>query len=70
MTKRGFNSIVKVKDGEMILLGGIEKNLTEDSSKGLPWIARVPVLRLFCGNVTRTKKTQKLNVFIRPTIVL
>lgn len=54
----------------MILLGGIEKNLTEDSSKGLPWIARVPVLRLFCGNVTRTKQTQKLNVFIRPTIVL
>ena len=70
MTKRGFNSIVKVKDGEMILLGGIEKNLTEDSSKGLPWIARVPVLRLLCGNVTRTKQTQKLNVFIRPTIVL
>ena len=70
MTKRSFNSIVKVKDGEMILLGGIEKNLTEDSSTGLPWIARVPVLRLFFGNVTKTKEVQKLNVFIRPTIVL
>lgn len=69
MTKRSFNSIVKVKDGEMILLGGIEKNLTNDSSTGLPWIARVPVLRLFFGNVTKTRAVQKLNVFIRPTII-
>ena len=69
MTKRSFNSIVKVKDGEMILLGGIEKNLTDDSSTGLPWIARVPVLRLFFGNVTKTREVQKLNVFIRPTII-
>lgn len=70
MTKRSFNSIVKVKDGEMVLLGGIEKNLVEDTSKGLPWIARVPVLRLFFGHVTKTRDVQKLNVFIRPTIVL
>lgn len=70
MTKRSFNSIVKVKDGEMVLLGGIEKNLIEDSSKGLPWIARVPVLRLFFGNVTKTREVQKLNVFIRPTIII
>lgn len=69
MTKRSFNSIVKVKDGEMILLGGIEKNLTDDSSTGLPWIARIPVLRLFFGNVTKTREVQKLNVFIRPTII-
>ena len=69
LTKRSFNSIVKVKDGEMILLGGIEKNLTDDSSTGLPWIARVPVLRLFFGNVTKTREVQKLNVFIRPTII-
>lgn len=70
MTKRSFNSIVKVKDGDMILLGGIEKNLTGDSSTGLPWIARVPVLRMLFGNVTKTREVQKLNVFIRPAIVL
>lgn len=70
MTKRSFNSIVKVKNGEMILLGGIEKNLVDDTVKGLPWISRVPVLRLFMGNVKKTNETQKLNVFIRPSIVL
>lgn len=69
MTKRGFNSIVKVKDGEMILLGGIEKNLLDDTSRGLPWISRVPILRFLLGDITKTKETQKLNVFIRPSIV-
>jgi len=68
-TKRGFNSIVKVHDGEMVLLGGIERNLLDDSSSGLPFIARVPVLRLFFGNVTKTKENRKLNVFIRPVVI-
>lgn len=45
LTKRSFNSIVKVKNGETVLLGGIEKNLTDDTSRGLPFIARIPVLR-------------------------
>lgn len=69
MTKRGFNSIVKVKDGEMVLLGGIEKNLMEDTTQGVPWISRVPILRSIFGNVKKTKESRKLNIFIRPTII-
>lgn len=69
MTKRSFNSIIKVKDQEMVLLGGIEKNLTDTSSRGLPFLARVPVLRLLFGNTTKVKSTEKLNVFIKPSII-
>ncbi len=69
MTKRSFNSIIKVKDQEMVLLGGIEKNLTDTSSRGLPFLARVPVLRLLFGNTTKIRSSQKLNVFIRPIIL-
>jgi type IV pilus assembly protein PilQ len=68
-TKRGFSSIVKVHDGEMVLLGGIERNLQDDGSSGLPLLARIPVLRLFFGNVTKTRENQKLNVFIRPVVI-
>lgn len=68
-TNRGFNSIVKVHDGEMVLLGGIERNLQDDSSSGLPFIARIPVLRFFFGNESRTKENRKLSVFIRPVVI-
>lgn len=68
-TKRGFNSIVKVHDGEMVLLGGIERNLMDASSSGVPVIARLPILKYIFGNVSKTKENRKLNVFIRPVII-
>ena len=51
------------------MLGGIEKNLTKARGSGLPFIARVPVLRVLFGNVSKTKEDRKLNIFIRPTVL-
>lgn len=66
---RSFNSIIKVKNREMILLGGIEKNIRNNSSRGLPFIARVPVLRAIFGKTNKQKTDSRLNIFIRPTIL-
>lgn len=66
---RSFNSIIKVKDREMVLLGGIEKNIRNNSSRGLPFIARVPVLRAIFGKTNKQKTDSRLNIFIRPTIL-
>lgn len=68
-TSRGFKSIIKVQDGDMVLLGGIERNSREKSSKGLPWIARVPVLKWLFGNAKDSNVGHKLSVFIKPTII-
>ena len=68
-TNRSFNSIIKVKNQEMVLLGGIERNLTSQTSSGLPLIARIPVLKWIFGSSSKNKKSQKLNVFIKPTII-
>lgn len=68
-TTRSFNSIIKVRNQEMVLLGGIEKNLTSRSSTGLPFISRIPVLRWLFGSTKKTKSSQKLSVFIKPTIL-
>lgn len=69
ISKRSFTSIIKVKDGEMVLLGGIEKNLKDNTSKGLPYVARVPVLRSIFGKTRKVKTDSKLNIFIKPTII-
>ena len=69
ISKRSFTSIIKVKDGEMVLLGGIEKNLSDNTSKGLPYVARVPVLRSVFGKTRKVKTDSRLNIFIKPTIV-
>lgn len=69
ISKRSFTSIIKVKDGEMVLLGGIEKNLKDNNSKGLPYVARVPVLRSIFGKTRKVKTDSRLNIFIKPTII-
>lgn len=66
---RDFQSLVRVKNGEMIMLGGLEENSNSTSGKGLPLISRVPVLKWFFGNRTRSKSENKLTIFIKPTII-
>ncbi|MEM7161718.1 MAG: type II and III secretion system protein [Bacteroidota bacterium] len=66
---RDFQSTLRVKDGDMILLGGLEDKSIEKSGRGLPGIARVPIIRWFFGNRTHSKSKTKLNVFIRPTVL-
>lgn len=69
ITKRSFTSTVKVRDGEMVLLGGIEKNVLDNTGKGLPYIAQVPVLRALFGKTRRERSLRKLSVFILPTVI-
>lgn len=67
--KRGFKSIVKAADGDVVLLGGIDTSLSSDERRGLPGISRVPVLRWIFGGRKKESTESKLNIFIRPVIV-
>jgi type IV pilus assembly protein PilQ len=66
---RNFESLVRVKNGEMIMLGGLEENSTNQAGKGLPGISRIPVLKWLFGERTKTKTENKLTIFIKPTII-
>jgi type IV pilus assembly protein PilQ len=66
---RDFSSLIRVKNGEMIMLGGLEENTTSHSGKGLPGISRIPILRWLFGDRTKTKSENKLTIFIKPTII-
>lgn len=66
---RTFKSMIRVKDGELIILGGLEQKSTENSASGLPGISRVPVLRSIFGKNKREKQNSKLTVLIKPVII-
>lgn len=66
---RDFQSLVRVKNGEMIMLGGLEENQMDNSGSGLPFISRIPVLRWIFGNRTKSKSQRKLTIFIKPTVI-
>ena len=66
---RSFKSIVKVQNEEMVLLGGLDRNSMEKSTRGVPFLARVPVIKWFFGKEKRNKVERTLNIFIKPTVV-
>ena len=64
-----FNSIIRVKNDDMILLGGIERTEKGQSSSGIPLLGRIPILKwLFSSRTNKNTKVVSI-VFIKPTIV-
>ncbi len=66
---RNFKSEIRVKNQEMILLGGLEEKRITNTASGTPFLSRIPVIRWFFGSRTKEDTKAKLNVFIRPTII-
>jgi type IV pilus assembly protein PilQ len=66
---RNFKSFVRAKNGDTILLGGLEERNDNTNYSGLPGIAKIPVIRWFFGKRTKDKSKSKLNIFVKPTIM-
>lgn len=66
---RNFESIIRVKNEEMVLLGGLEDNTVSDAGKGTPFLSRIPILKWFFSSRLKTQSKSKLTVFIKPTVI-
>ena len=66
---RSFSSSIRVKNGEMVLLGGLEKKTDSESSSGLPLLSRIPVIKWIFSNRKKESSKSKLSVFIKPTVI-
>lgn len=64
-----FESLVRVKNNEMILLGGLDELKRENSGTGTPLLSRIPVIKWFFSSRKKAKSTSKLHIFIKPTVV-
>jgi MSHA type pilus biogenesis protein MshL len=62
-------TVVKVKDGTMIMIAGLMKDDQREDSTGLPFLSRIPVLGSAFGSRADYKKKTELVIFIRPHII-
>lgn len=66
---REIESLLKVRDGRTIVLGGLMQNEHESAKDGIPGLSRIPKLgKLFSYDSDRIVKTE-LVIFLKPTIV-
>jgi len=66
---RNFKSLIRIRNEEMILLGGLEDKTYESSGSGVPLLSRVPIIRWFFSSRKKAKSEDKLNIFIKPTVI-
>ncbi len=66
--KRDLESIVRLRDGQTIVLGG-QRNTSETESKsGVPFLSSIPVLGWFFSNTTKVKNETQMMIFVTPHV--
>ncbi len=65
---RTFTSEIRVKNGEMLLLGGLDRKSMSDSGSGIPGLTKVPLLKRIFGRRTKDTAKSKLTLLIKPTV--
>jgi len=69
VNSREFNSIIRVKDQDVVVLGGLEEKIKNDTGTGVPLLARIPVIKWLFSKRKREDTKKKLTVLIKPTII-
>lgn len=68
INSRQFESTIRMRDGETVVLGGLSVESSSFSHSGLPLLSRIPILKWFFGNSSKNKNRSSLIIYITPTI--
>ncbi len=68
-SNRNVTTQVTVQDGDMIAIGGIISENDSQTSGGIPFLSRLPVLGAAFGNRSYSKERTELIVFITPRVI-
>ncbi len=66
---RDFSSKIRVKNSETIILGGLEEYEDGQTSSGVPFLAKIPVIKWFFSSRIKNKKKNKLVILVKPTVI-
>ncbi|MDB5274737.1 MAG: gspD [Chitinophagaceae bacterium] len=68
-TTNQFKSIIRVRNEEMVVLGGLERTQKTETTSGVPLLSRIPILKWLFSSRTKGKTKLVSVVFIKPTII-
>ena len=64
-----FKSTIRVKNEEMLVLGGLERMEKSQSTSGIPILSRIPILKWIFSSRQKTRNKTVTILFIKPTIL-
>jgi len=69
--QRMFYSHVEVKDGQPLVLGGVKRSSTVQSTSGIPYLVDIPWIgKYIFGRTVNTKRTKEIVVVLTPRFQL
>ncbi|MEO6593753.1 MAG: type II secretion system protein GspD, partial [Planctomycetota bacterium] len=66
---RSVQTYVGVQSGQTMVMGGLIGETRGNSSEGLPWLSRIPIIGGLFGNQELTNDRTELVLFITPRVV-
>ncbi len=64
-----FASLIRAKNEDMIILGGLERTESSESGAGVPILSRIPILKWLFSSRSKSNSKVVTIVFIKPTII-
>lgn len=64
-----FESMIRAKNEDMIVLGGLERTESSESGSGVPILSRIPILKWLFSSKSKSNSKVVTIVFIKPTII-
>ena len=69
INSREFSSIIRVRDQDLVILGGLEEKVKNDSGVGVPILSKIPIIKWFFSSRKREDNKKKLTILIKPTVI-
>ncbi|MDP1768078.1 MAG: type IV pilus secretin PilQ [Nitrospirota bacterium] len=67
--RREANTLVNIRDGETMVIGGVFIDSQNNSVAGIPYLSRIPLLGWLFKQKTESVAKQELLIFLTPSIV-
>ena len=67
--RRSIEATVQVEDGQVIALGGLIQDDLSDTTTGVPFLSRLPLIGALFRSQSKSSTKSSLVVFLKPTII-
>ena len=68
-TVRQSDSIVRARSGQVVVIGGLMQNTSNDTDAGVPWISKVPVVGGLFKQQRKSLGRSELVILLRPQVI-
>lgn len=69
VTRRHIKNLVRIADGQTVILGGLRRKSTEDSKNSIPFLGEIPGLGKFFSSTDLNDSSSEMFIFITPKII-